>query len=81
MVEVLAPDHAARVYLNDGKGHLRDSGQIIGHQLAHAVALSDLNGDGRLDAFVANLRLVDGSKNPPVFGGRFAEASLNTSRK
>lgn len=130
---VLAPDRAAAVYLNDGKGHFRDSGQRIGHRWGNSVALGDLNGDGSpdiflacgephtgtpnevwvndgkgrfrdsglrlgnafsndvalgdlngdglVDAFVVNLRLVDGSKNPPVFGARPAEVWLNTSAK
>ena len=43
------------------------------------VALGDFNGDGRLDVFVANLRLVDGSQNPPVFGGSPAEVWINTA--
>ncbi len=67
------------VWLNDGKGHFRDSGVRLGNVFSSGVALGDLNGDGRLDAFVVNLRLVDGAKNPPVFGGVPAEVWLNTS--
>ena len=67
------------VWLNDGKGHFRDSGLRLGDAFSWDVALGDLNGDGRLDAFVANLRLADDSKNPPVFGGVPAEVWLNTT--
>lgn len=67
------------VWLNDGKGNFRDSGLRLGNAFSWDVALGDLNGDGRLDAFVANLRLVDGSKNPPIFGGVPAEIWLNTT--
>ena len=51
MALVLAPDPAAKVYLNDWKSHLGDSGQKIGHQRGNSVALGDLNGDGCLDTF------------------------------
>jgi hypothetical protein len=57
------------VWLNDGKGTFRDSGLRLGNAFSWDVALGDINGDGKLDALVANLRIVDGSKNPPVFGG------------
>ena len=42
------PNH---VWLNDGKGNFRDSGQTLdeGGSHAHGLALVDLNGDGRLD--------------------------------
>lgn len=69
----------SEVWLNDGKGYFRDSGLRLGSAFSWDVALGDLNGDGRLDAFVANLRLIDGSKNPPVFGGTPAEIWLNTT--
>jgi uncharacterized repeat protein (TIGR01451 family) len=42
------------VWLNDGQGRLEDSGQSLGESPTNAVALGDLDGDGDLDAFVAN---------------------------
>ncbi len=42
------------VWLNGGAGFFTDSGQQLGSQRSHAVALSDLDGDGDLDAFVGN---------------------------
>ncbi len=129
VLAITTPGRAGKVYLNDGKGRLRDSGQILGHAWAHHASLGDLDGDGsldvfltcgepragtpnevwlndgtgrfrdsrlrlgsafswdgalgdlnqdgRLDAVVANLRLVDASKTPPVFGGMPAEVWLN----
>jgi probable HAF family extracellular repeat protein len=40
-----------RVWLNDGKGKFRDSGQILyqGTEHVHGAVLGDLNGDGHLD--------------------------------
>jgi probable HAF family extracellular repeat protein len=66
------------VWLNDGKGNFRDSGLRLGNAFSWDVALGDINGDGKLDAFVANLRIADNTKNPPVFGGAPAEIWLNT---
>jgi hypothetical protein len=42
------------VWLNDGQGNFRDSGQRLGNQESLAVALGDLNRDGSLDAVVGN---------------------------
>ncbi len=42
------------VWLNDGDGIFIDSGQRLGNSLSRAVALGDLDGDGDLDAFIAN---------------------------
>ncbi|MBC7815936.1 MAG: VCBS repeat-containing protein, partial [Planctomycetaceae bacterium] len=55
-----ANDEKNRAYLNDGTGVLVDSGQSLingggpSNQNNHDVVLGDLNGDGDLDAFVAN---------------------------
>jgi hypothetical protein len=35
-------------------GIFTDSGQSLGNSTSHAVALGDVDGDGDLDAFVAN---------------------------
>jgi hypothetical protein len=43
-----------KVWLNDGNGTFTDSGQSLGGANSWGVALGDLDGDGDLDAFVAN---------------------------
>ena len=42
------------VWLNDGDGHLHDSGQRLGRNDSHSVVLGDLDGDGDLDALLSN---------------------------
>ena len=57
------------VWLNDGSGNFTDSGQRIGVASSNQANLADLDGDGDLDIFVANLYLTsqvwlnDGSGN------------------
>ena len=41
------------VWLNDGSGRFRNTGQPLVSPLGHAVAFGDLDGDGDLDAYVA----------------------------
>ena len=41
------------VWFNDGTGHFTDSGQRLGHRNG-GVALSDLDSDGDIDAFICN---------------------------
>lgn len=48
----------SEVWLNDGADGLRRSGQQIGQTGSNAVALGDLNGDGTIDAFLANGRTI-----------------------
>jgi len=45
---------ANRVWLNDGSGIFTDSGQSLGSSDSRGAALGDVDGDGDLDAFVAN---------------------------
>jgi hypothetical protein len=45
---------ANEVWFNDGQGNFTDSGQRLGNAESYAVALSDLNRDGFLDAVVGN---------------------------
>ncbi len=42
------------VWLNNGRGGFTDSGQRLGKEESHTVALGDLEGDGDLDAFIGN---------------------------
>ncbi len=66
-----------QAWLNDGRGRFRDSGLRLGHAFSWSAALGDGNHDGRADAVVANLRLVDDTKGPPIFGGAPAEIWLS----
>ena len=43
-----------RVYFNDGDGNFVNSGQALGSAFSLGVELGDLDGDGDLDAWVAN---------------------------
>ena len=43
-----------KVYLNDGSGKFTSNGQELGNKASPDVELADLDGDGDLDAFVAN---------------------------
>ncbi len=43
------------IWLNDGKGNFTDSGLRLGSSNSIAVALGDIDGDGDIDALVANV--------------------------
>ncbi len=47
-------DNATVLWLNDGHAKFTDSQQRLGFTNASAAALGDLDGDGDLDAFIAN---------------------------
>ncbi len=49
-----ATDNAPVLWLNDGTGKFSDSTQRLGFTNAYAAVLDDLDGDGDLDAFIAN---------------------------
>jgi hypothetical protein len=50
------PDKPTCVYLNDGAGRFKDSGQILNPTKSPDLCLADLNGDGFLDVYVGNFR-------------------------
>lgn len=58
---------ANKVWLNDGDGRFRDSGLALGLANSIACELGDLDGDGDLDAIVANLDLGKGAANTVYF--------------
>lgn len=49
----------AQLFLNDGTAHFTDSGQLLNKTLGAEVAVGDLDLDGDLDVFVANMDLPD----------------------
>ncbi len=51
------------VWFNDGQGFFSDSGQRLGPAGSEATALGDLDGDGDLDAFVANASAMTGAQS------------------
>jgi hypothetical protein len=53
-----------RVYLNDGQGHFRDTGQRLGQGSQAAVTLGDLNDDGHTDAVITGWRENSSDPSP-----------------
>jgi len=62
------------VWLNDGKGHFTDSRLRLGNANSVAGAVGDINGDGKLDVFVANVKNVITKE-----GAGFNEVWINTT--
>lgn len=54
LIVICSEDNHNKVWLNDGRGHFTDSGQLLGDSNSTTVGLGDLDGDGDLDAFVTN---------------------------
>jgi hypothetical protein len=52
------------VWFNDGTGKLIDSGQRLGNLASSEVALGDIDGDGDIDAIIANLHDLAGNDQP-----------------
>ena len=50
----VADGDASQIWLNNGTGVFSDSGQLLGDTSSRAVSLGDVDGDGDLDAFIAN---------------------------
>lgn len=46
-----------KVWINDDKGHFTDSGLSLGNSNSAAIALGDINKDGKTDAVIVNVRL------------------------
>ncbi|MFO7680676.1 MAG: VCBS repeat-containing protein [Chloroflexota bacterium] len=61
MQQVFYP--TSRAWLGNGAGTFSTTGQSLGQLGSQAVALADLNGDGALDAFLANSSRMDASGN------------------
>ena len=72
-------DGANTVWLNDGSGVFTDSGQLLGSFQSQHVALGDIDGDGDLDAAVANLGLNTVWLNDGA--GRFTDSGFRYSDK
>jgi hypothetical protein len=43
------------ILFNDGEGNFTDSGQLFDVKNSHGICLGDLDGDGDLDAYIANV--------------------------
>ena len=52
---VAGGDGGSRIWFNDGQGSFTESGQILIGARGFSVPLGDLDGDGDLDAFLANV--------------------------
>jgi hypothetical protein len=67
-----------RVLLNDGKGNFTDTGQLLGNSFSGYVRLADFDGDGDVDAYVANFSFYDSDPADKVWlndgAGQFTDS-------
>ena len=61
--EAMGGNSPNTVWLNDGSGLFSDSGQRLGNSASQGVKLGDVDGDGDLDALVANGSYVQPQPN------------------
>ena len=72
-----------QLWLNNGQGYFYDSGQRLGESLSLGLDVGDLDGDGDLDAYVANrlqpdrVWLNDGQGNFTDSGQLLSEAEVH----
>ncbi|NPD46639.1 MULTISPECIES: FG-GAP-like repeat-containing protein [unclassified Lentimicrobium] len=76
-----------KVWHNDGKGHFRDSKLSLGNSNSAAVALGDMNKDGKIDAVIVNVKLDPKNSYASVpcpveiwFNNAFESNNLNESK-
>jgi hypothetical protein len=72
------------VWINDGTGKLKDSGQRLGNLASVDVALYDIDGDGDIDAIIANLHDLKGNNQPNEIwlnDGKVTLADVNNDGK